>query len=123
MKILSALTALAVVALAACEAGMTAPQTEVDDPDATKLAVADNTERADVYLVDQVIYFGGERLSDAEWIDLRGLAANTHDLIVDGDQWSVALVQEVDGRTLVSVGRASSFKIDNGEPESSGVSR
>lgn len=123
MKTLQALTTLAVVALAACEAGMTAPQTEADDPDATKLAVAESTERANVYVVDQVIYFGGERLSDAEWKDLRGLAAKSHDLIVDGDQWSVALVQEVAGRTLVSVGRASSFKIDYGEPESSGVSR
>lgn len=49
MKILPTLTTLAVVTLAACEAGMTAPQTEADDPGATKLAALDNTERADVY--------------------------------------------------------------------------
>lgn len=111
MKASNTLAALAIVALAACEAGTTAPQIEAGEPGTTEVGPPADTEPADVYLVDQLIY-SEEPLSDAEL------------LVVVGDHWTVALLQgEVAGNMQVSVGRASSFMIDFGEPERSSVPR
>lgn len=83
MKTSYTLTTLAIVAFAAYEAGTTAPQIEADQAGTTEVATAD-TERVNVYLVDQVIY-SEEPLSDAELLEALSDATQvTHDLIVDG---------------------------------------